>query len=195
MKIAKGDRRSKRTQHLLGSALVELMLEKRYDSITVQDILDRADIGRSTFYAHYTDKEDLLITEIARVIHQLEAYTASMGHSSGALLPSLEFFRHVQDQRRLIHAFIWGRGTEMLLRDFQVRVSKIVEQNLVSVTGGIATFSLPTPIIANFVASTFLMLLQWWFEHDLHASPEEMDDMFQKLVMPCINAVANKMVK
>lgn len=189
MKTEKTDRRSKRTQQLIGNALVELMLEKRYDTITVQDILDRADIGRSTFYAHYTDKEDLLMSQIGRVIRQLHEYTATMGHTSAALLPSLEFFRHVREHRRLIHAFVWGRGGELLMKDFQAQVSNIVEQNLQSVMGSEIICSLPLPVVANFVAGTLLMLLKWWFEHDLRSSPEEMDDMFQKLVMPSIHAL------
>ena len=96
MKTEKNDRRSNRTRELLSGALVELMLEKRYDSITVQDILDRADIGRSTFYAHYTDKEDLLMSELTRLMRTLQVYTHEPGHAHGGLLPSLEFFRHVQ---------------------------------------------------------------------------------------------------
>ena len=188
MKTTKNDRRSRRTRQLLGAALVELMLEKRYDAITVQDILDRADVGRSTFYAHYTDKEDLVISEIARVIHELERYTAEFGQEHAGLLPSLAFFRHVQEQRRLMRAFIWGRGAETLMRDFQTQVGKIVAENLRSLTGD-ATFSVPLSLMANFAASTLLMLIQWWFEDDLRHSPEEMDAMFQKLIMPSIHAV------
>ena len=60
MKEDKQDRRSQRTRHLVNSAMLELLFEKHYDTITVQDILDRANIGRSTFYAHYFDKEDVL---------------------------------------------------------------------------------------------------------------------------------------
>lgn len=187
MKTVKDDRRSKRTRQLLGSALVELMLEKRYNTITVQDILDRANIGRSTFYAHYSDKEDLLISEIERVIQELEKYTS--GHMTGTPLPSLEFFRHLQQQRRLIHAFVWGPAGERLMKDFQARVSKIVEQNLSLLAGDEATFSLPLSLVANFVTSTLVLLLQWWFEQDLRSSPEEMDEMFRKLVMPAIHAV------
>ena len=56
----KTDRRSQRTQHSLHEALMSLMQEKRYDDITVQDIIDRANVGRSTFYANYQDKEDLM---------------------------------------------------------------------------------------------------------------------------------------
>jgi AcrR family transcriptional regulator len=189
MKAAKEDRRSRRTRQLLGAALVELMLEKRYDTITVQDILDRADVGRSTFYAHYTDKEDLVISEIARVIHQLELYTSEMGHGHVGLLPSLAFFHHVYEHRRLMQAFIWGRGAETLIRDFQARVSQLVTENLSSMTGDKITFSVPVSVVANFMASTLLMLIQWWIEENMRHSPDEIDVMFQKLVMPSLLAL------
>jgi AcrR family transcriptional regulator len=189
VKTEKDDRRSRRTRQLLGAALGELMREKRYDDITVQDILDRSGIGRSTFYAHYTDKEDLVISEIARVIHQLELYTAEFSHQPSSLLPSLAFFRHVYEQRRLMNAFLWGRGAETLIRDFQRQVSQLVTEKLRMLAGGEAAFSVPLPLVANFVASTLLMLIQWWFEEDMRHSPEDIDAMFQKLVMPSIHAL------
>src|SRR5580765_1920865 len=68
MRNIKADRRSERTRQLLSAALIELMLEQRYDEITVQNIIDRANIGRSTFYAHYLDKEDLLVSGFTRVL-------------------------------------------------------------------------------------------------------------------------------
>src|SRR3954466_4722486 len=79
VKSQKEDRRSRRTRQLLGDALVELMLEKHFESITVQDILDRADVGRSTFYAHYTDKESLLLSQIEHIIHEMEEYASDSG--------------------------------------------------------------------------------------------------------------------
>jgi AcrR family transcriptional regulator len=189
VKNAKDDRRSQRTRQSLRDALAELMLEKRFDDITVQDILDRANIGRSTFYAHYTDKEQLLLSAIERVIHQLDDYTTEMGNQHNGLLPSLELFRHVQQHRRLMRAFVWGRGAEMLTSGFQGQVSKIIEQNLLSLTGDEVNFSVPLPVLANFVASTFLMLLRWWFDDDMRHTPEQMDEMFQKLVMPAVHGL------
>src|SRR5690242_11331851 len=146
MEHFKNDRRSKRTRQSLGDALVELMLEKRFDEITVQDILDRANIGRSTFYAHYTDKEQLLMAQIKQMIHQLDAYTTESGNPHNDLQPSLELFRHVQQQRRLMQAFMWGQGAEMLIKGFQGQVSKIVAQNLLSLSGDQADFSVPLPV-------------------------------------------------
>ena len=85
MHSGKTDRRSRRTQQLIADAFVGLMLEKRYDDITVQDILDRADVGRSTFYAHFTDKENLLLRQLERVLHDLGEYSAhqEMQHGVG----------------------------------------------------------------------------------------------------------------
>src|SRR5687767_3562998 len=59
-----GDRRVRRTRRLVQQALVELILEKGYDAVTVTDIIDRADVGRSTFYAHFTDKQDVLFSNL-----------------------------------------------------------------------------------------------------------------------------------
>jgi AcrR family transcriptional regulator len=189
MKTEKNDRRSRRTRQLLGNALVELMLEKHFENITVQDILDRADIGRSTFYAHYTDKESLLISQIENVIHELEQHTAQASGADAMLLPSLELFRHVKDQRRLMQAFVWGRGADILTQDFQGQVSKIIEEKIRSTVGDDRHILVPTSLLAKFIASTFLMLLRWWFDEDMRHTPEQMDEMFQRLVMPAMQQI------
>jgi AcrR family transcriptional regulator len=189
VKTQKDDRRSRRTRQLLGDALVELMLEKHFENITVQDILDRADVGRSTFYAHYTDKESLLLSQIEHIIHELEEYASDSRSIHHGLLPSLALFRHVKEQRRLMQAFVWGRGAEILTQDFQGQISKMIEQNLRAMTGDAIIFSVPVSVIAKFVMSTFLMLLRWWFDEDMRNTPEEMDEMFQKLVMPAIHGL------
>ena len=194
MKNAKDDRRSKRTRQLLGDALVELMMEKPYEDVTVQDILDRANVGRSTFYAHYADKESLLMSEIEHVIHDLQLYAAETGDAHHGLLPSLELFRHVKEQRRLMQAFVWGRGAIMLTQDFQKQVNTIIEQNLRSIVGDDITPPVPLPVVAAFVGSTFLMLLRWWFDEDMQHTPEQMDEMFQRLVMPSLNGLAQSVV-
>jgi AcrR family transcriptional regulator len=95
MKTQKTDRRSLRTRRLLGEALIALLLEKRYEDITVQDILERANIGRSTFYEHYWDKEDLLTSEIERVIDVLDQRLATPSQHAADLIPSLALFQHV----------------------------------------------------------------------------------------------------
>jgi len=71
MKTERVDRRVQRTRQLLNEALMSLIVEKGYEAITVQDIIDRANLGRSTFYAHYQDKEDLLLSGMEKIVHSL----------------------------------------------------------------------------------------------------------------------------
>src|SRR5690242_21361723 len=107
MKTDKHDRRSERTRQMLGDALLALMQERRYADLTVQDILDRANIGRSTFYAHYWDKDDLLASTIQRMIEALSRQVDRGAGDAATLLPSLGLFHHVQEQYdRLYRAFI-----------------------------------------------------------------------------------------
>src|SRR5690242_9271786 len=105
------DRRSRRTRQMLGDALTALMLEQRYDTITVQEIIDRANVGRSTFYAHYLDKEDLLQSQTAGMI---AAFVAHMDQDAGGrrIVPSLELLRHVRERYDLCRALVRGRAME-----------------------------------------------------------------------------------
>ena len=74
MKKIQMDRRIQRTRQLLHEALIELIQEKGYEAVTVQDILDRANLGRSTFYLHYRDKEELLLSGFERLRDEFEAH-------------------------------------------------------------------------------------------------------------------------
>src|SRR5215208_553722 len=98
----KQDRRSQRTRLLLGTALVELIREKDYSSITVSGIIERANVGRSTFYAHYRDKDALFVGELDRVIETLSQRFPQQEESP--FFPSLGLLRHVGEQYELYKA-------------------------------------------------------------------------------------------
>src|SRR4029453_13749731 len=95
----KNDRRSQRTRHLLGEALVTLIREKDYGTITVSDIIERANVGRSTFYSNYQDKDSLLPSQLERVIEVLSQRIPSQAELP--FFPSLGLFRHVGEQYEL----------------------------------------------------------------------------------------------
>jgi AcrR family transcriptional regulator len=191
MKDNKEDRRSLRSQRLLGAALVALMQEKRYVDITVQDILDRADVGRSTFYAHYQDKEDLLISSLESVLEQ-SIHHLDQGSDGQVMLSTAEFFRHVQANRDLYKAMLWGRGMDVLFDKGLSMLSQKIESHLQAIPAQAP--AVPIPVIASFLAGSFLTLLKWWVENKLPCSPEQMEAMYQRLVMPgTLAALENRM--
>lgn len=180
---AKHDRRSQRTQHLVGEAFVQLLKEKGYSAITVSDIIERANIGRSTFYSHYRDKDDLFVAQLNRVIEVLSQHMPDQREIP--FFPSLGLFRHVGEEYELYKAIVWTPGIDLFVKHLQTSLSHRIEQGLQE-SG--REFEIPIPMMANFVAGSFLTLLRWWLENKMVYSPEQMDDMFKKLTVSGIEA-------
>jgi AcrR family transcriptional regulator len=188
VKAAENDRRSRMTRKLLGDALVSLILEKGYDSTTVVEIAERANVGRSTFYAHFYDKEDLFRSEFEELIRVLGSRAAHMEEEGGALVPSLELFRHIQEHHRLYRALIWGRGIDFLYKTGQAALINNIEARLRQLHPGKDEWQIPLPILSNYVAGAFLALLRWWLDNNVPSPPEQMHHLFQQLVMPGVRA-------
>ena len=185
----KQDRRSLRTRQQLSEALIELILEKGYSAITVNDIIEHANVGRSTFYAHYRDKDDLLVGELDRVVDVLSQHISHEAHTKELLFPSLGLFRHVGEQHELYKALIWGPGADLLFKHEQKSLSEKIQQSLEENS---KEFNIPLPILANFIAGSFLTLLKWWLDNKIIYSPEQMDEIFRKLTLPAIEEAGIK---
>lgn len=174
----KQDRRSQRTRHLLSEALVELIKEKDYSTITVSDIIERANIGRSTFYSHYRDKDNLFVGELDRVIDLLSQRIP--GQEEFPFFPSLGLFTHVGEEYELYKALVWSPGIDLLIKHLQKSLSQRIEQGLQK-SGQQSEIS--NPVLATFIAGSFLALLKWWLENKMTYSPQEMDKIFKKLTL------------
>jgi AcrR family transcriptional regulator len=183
----KDDRRSQRTRHLLSAAFVELLREKGYHAITVSDIIKRANIGRSTFYSHYRDKDDLFVGELDRVIEVLN--NRNPHQEEMPFFPSLELFRHVGEEYELYKALVWTPGIDLLIKHLQTSLSARIEQGLQKNGGDL---DIPLPILANFLAGSFLTLLKWWLENKKIYSPEVMNAIFQRLTTAGIEQMKTK---
>ena len=183
----RNDRRSQRTRHLLSAALVELIREKDYSAITVSDIIERANVGRSTFYAHYRDKDSLFVGELDRVIELLSQRVP--GQEEMPFFPSLGLFRHVGEEYELYKALLWTPGIDLLTKHLQKSLSQRIEQGLAK-SG--REFEAPLPVLASFIAGTFLTLLKWWLENKMNYSAEQIDEMFRKLILAGIEAQVRK---
>ncbi|MCK4727276.1 MAG: TetR/AcrR family transcriptional regulator, partial [Anaerolineales bacterium] len=133
MKTKITDRRVQRTRQLLRDALVSLILEKGYQKITIQDIIDRANVGRSTFYSHYRDKDDLLLSGFDELAHDLHRHMRSpdtTGDDHGHLLHSLEFFIHACNNRELYIAMSESGGGDLILDIARQHMQNHIEVHL-----------------------------------------------------------------
>jgi len=185
------DRRSERTRVLLRDALLELMLEKRFDRITVQDIIDRANVGRSTFYLHYQDKQDLVMRTFEQLFVMLRHQADASNDDGRIVYPTLELFRHVKAQHRLYEALVWGRSVDLFFKAGQQFLCQNIEEQLAASLPAECKPQVPLPVVSSFVAGTLLTLLKWWLDNKMPYSPEQIDEIFQQLVTPGVTAALN----
>ena len=179
----KHDRRSQRTRQALSEAFVKLLKEKGYSAITVSDLIERANIGRSTFYSHYQDKDDLFVAQLERVIDVLSHHMPNQREVP--FFPSLGLFRHVGEEYELYKAIVWSPGIDLFVKHLQTSLSHRIEQGFQE-SG--RNFQVPISVMANFIAGSFLTLLKWWLENKMIYSPEQMDEIFKKLTSTGIEA-------
>lgn len=188
MQERKPDRRIQRTQQMLRQALISLILEKGYDAITVQDILDRANMGRSTFYAHFHDKEDLLLSGfyVQIEIFQKEFLQKAVPGADPAQVGremSLFFFRHAATHQALFKAMVGGQGGKIIMDQSLKMMTGFIKQHLSESIRDLQT-NLPLDVLAHYIASSYLSMLTWWLDHNMPYTPEQMDAFYQQLVFP-----------
>ena len=174
------DRRSVRTRRNLGDALVALILKKGYEAITVQDIIDEADVGRSTFYMHYTGKEDLLRAsfESLRIVLS-EAAAATRGKGGEPLPFSLALFEHACAHKHIYRALAGGRGGVVVGKQMRLVLADVVRKELANEPDD----GIPAEIRVQFVVDAFLAVLSWSIGRKPALPPPRMDAIFRRLVL------------
>ncbi|MGW0196418.1 TetR/AcrR family transcriptional regulator [Nonomuraea sp. NPDC003201] len=177
-----GDRRVRRTRRVVQEALVALILEKGYDAVTVTDIIERADVGRSTFYSHFTDKQDVLFGNLDELafLHPVPAAR------SGELFAfSLPMFEHVREQRRLVRALLGRRGGGQVYARGEQLLAAAVRNELVA-AGARASASLDLLVVC--VVGAFMGLMRAWVDGESTATPAELDAAFRAAIEPGVRA-------
>jgi AcrR family transcriptional regulator len=179
------DRRVQRTRRALRDALVALILERGWDGFGVQELCERADVGRSTFYTHFADKEELVAGNFDDLRKALRAELAASGDASA---PPLAFARgliqHGHDQRRLFLAIVGKRSGQLVQRKFRDLVLELVREDL----GSLVAAGPRRDALVAFVAGAFLEVLTWSLEAKSPGSPEATHAMFRELVEPVLAA-------
>ena len=185
---ANPDRRIARTREMLMNALSALMIEKRYDDITVQDILDRANVGRSTFYAHFQDKEDLAMANLFHILDSLARAMEKENSDPQHYLPGRDLFEHIREHYSMFKAMTSGRGLDLFFQKGQEYWSERVALRLQAMLLKGQESSVPIPILAHYVSGMYVTLLKWWIDNKMPYTSDRMAEIVEQLVTPSVQA-------
>lgn len=174
------DPRVERSTHALGRALIELVQERPFDDITVQQILDRAGVGRATFYAHYRNKEDVLHSSYERLFVAMERALDRPSPLGRRVFPVAEFLMHISDMSELVQALHRSGHLREMWSQFVEYAVRIIERRLPTTGAGDAGSS--RQLAARMLAGALVESIQWWCDHRRSATPSRMDVAFHQLV-------------
>jgi AcrR family transcriptional regulator len=177
------DRRVRRTRGALKDGLVDLIVERGWDGFSVQDLCDRADVGRSTFYLHFADKEEVLAGGFADLGKELRAQLARSG-APGPLAFSRGLLDHAQAHLRVFRALVGRRAAHVVQGKLRALVTELVREDLAA--------RLPAgarrEAAAAFLAGALFEVLIWSLESRPPTTAEEADALFHELAGPVLAA-------
>jgi AcrR family transcriptional regulator len=176
------DARAKRTRLRLAESLRALMQEKPLSKLSVQDVLDHAHVSRSAFYAHYSNKVDLLLTDLDEFLESAATYLSRTGDLSERVAMVAEFFSHVAKAGH-IRAALARSGR---LGDFfdlaRQHFARGIERRLRELPRAKRLPPLERSALAHAMAGALVALLNWWLSNREPVPPQEMDRRFHQLV-------------
>ena len=178
----KPDRRVKRTRDVLGDALVALMHEKPFEAIRVQDVLDRAGVSRSTFYTHYTDKNDLLFSDAEDFFGAMATALSRNGDKSNRVAPVREFFEHVAEAEEFRAAMVAANKAQDIMEMGQGFFARGIAQRLAELRGAPAISAARRTALGHAFAGAMFSLLSWWLGSDKAMSAAQLDEMYHRMV-------------
>ncbi len=178
------DRRQRRTREAIFHAFCALLSKKDFHQITVGEIIERADVGRATFYAHFETK-DFLLNELCAELfdHVFEsAVGAEDAHSHifDCNAPDsvfLHLLQHLQKNDNHILDLLSGRSNELFLQSFKAELQALVTANLAAFDCKRAT-ALPKGLWVHHICATFVEIVRWWIDHGMQESASTIADYF-----------------
>jgi AcrR family transcriptional regulator len=165
-----------------------------YDNITIQNITDRADLSRATFYLHYKDKDELLANSLEEIfeelVESLDNPIFDRHPETEAASPGVLAFRHVEEYSDLYKSLLLGeRGvTYVIYREIQyiARVARQQIMNLLPEDTSLDSLTVPVDVLAYHIAGSLFTMILWWLEQDMPHPAEEMGRMFHQMSRPAV---------
>jgi AcrR family transcriptional regulator len=178
----KPDRRIQSTRNRLSNALIALIEEKPIDEVTVREVLDRAGVGRSTFYVHYSDKDDLFLSVLEEGLEMWTTTLSRQQEKSNRVAPVAEFFAHVASAKRLYRTLVNSGRIEAFFELAQGYFARGIEQRIKESTDLRNPHQPELTACSHAIAGGLLSLLRWWLDRGAKESPRAMDEIFHRIV-------------
>lgn len=189
-----GNLRVRRTQKLLREALVELIEERNFESLTIGEITERAMVSRAAFYRNYQDKYDL----VEQIFEEaMSALLKVVGELSAGPPPEVwgKFFEHIAEYERLYRALLGQKGSPWFARKMRASLAAMVVSAHTHEAHGQAkgerpTFTFSDDFIPDLVSTMFVEAITWWLEHDQPCTPHEMAERCARLASAMFKEVS-----
>jgi len=174
------DRRVQRTRSLIQGALLELMAERGYEGLTVQHIIDRANVGRATFYAHFADKQTLLASGLedlrsALLERQRAAIAARRGHADFTF--SLAMLEHAADAVPLWRAIAGRESGAFVMQRLHDMLAELVRNDLLAM--GVRRSAQQRELLVQQITGGFVAAMTWWLNDGARQTANEVDALFR----------------
>ena len=184
------DRRQKKTRAAIFSAFTALLEEKSYSKITVQEIIDAANVGRTTFYAHFETKDDLLkeLCEelFGHIISSAMDCTHTHGLYSDGNAPESVFchlLQHLQENDKNIIGLLSCESSEIFLRFFKDSLNGLIRSQFVNQDRK-ANTDIPQDFLINHISGSFVEMVLWWIKGRMKQTPADLDRYFRSVIEP-----------
>lgn len=186
------DRRQKKTREAIFTAFTSLLAEKNYNQITVQEIIDAANVGRTTFYAHFETKEYLLKDLCEELFgHIVDTamgfphgqYPYSCGNAADSVF--LHLLRHLQKNDRNILGLLSSQNNDLFLGYFKSNLRKLIISQYAA-AGHLKKSGLPEDFLVNHITASFVDMVSWWLSRDMKESPEQLAAYFLAVLKPIL---------
>ena len=187
------DRRQQKTRAAIFSAFTSLLADKQYAKITVQDIIDAANVGRTTFYAHFETKDYLLKEMCEDLFGHILDTAMDRAHSHGMLCEEgveprsvfCHLLHHLKENDRNILGLLSCESSEIFLRYFKDSMNEMIRRQFIKQKRS-ARHEVPQDFLINHVSGSFVEMVLWWIKGGMAQTPEELDAYFRAVIEPII---------
>ncbi len=183
------DRRQQKTRAAIFAAFNEILTEKSYHQITVQEIIDRANVGRTTFYDHFETKDELLREMCDSLFRHIfsDVLSAESTHdfslSDGTSRTVItHMIYHLRDNRKNLLGILACESGEMFLQFFRQYLNNVFSSYMPTSNAR----EVPEDFLLNYISGSFVNMVQWWLKGGMKESPEQLATYFEAVTQPIL---------